>query len=143
MVQSSPSEHEHRVPKFLFRAFPPLELVEDILRSCGLRGGLSDMRQFKRDDVAAGVATADTWLPLLEPYYLPCKAKRFFHTGKEFTTGCLITVLRHIVRPHGYDVFAQERAYQGVKQTLYQLKPIPTAAGLHGMGIPNPEVTFE
>ena len=142
MLQQIPNNCENRIPKFLFRAIPPAELVESILRSCGLRGGFSDLRQFKRDDVAAGVITSDTWLPLLEPYYLPCKARRFFYNGKEFTTGSVITVLRHIVRPHGYDLFAQERAIHGVKHTLYQLKPIQNALGMFDMSGVNLEVTF-
>lgn len=132
-------QHKTNVPKYLFRAIPPIELVEDILRSCGLRGGVSDRRQFKRDDVAQGVITADTWLPILEPYYLPCKATRFFHDGKEFDTGRIITVLRHILRPHGYNLDAQERAIHGVKHTLYMIQRITQVYDLSGMSL---EVTF-
>ena len=61
----------------------------------------------------------DEWLPELESYYLPCKSARFFGN---FDAAKLVTILRHIVRPYGYDLLAQERLYKDSKQTLYQIR---------------------
>ena len=35
----------------------------------------------------------------------------------------LMTIFRHILRPHGYDLHAQERLYKEHKHTLYQIQP--------------------
>lgn len=62
----------------------------------------------------------EEWLPELEPYYLPCKAKRFLYGTMD--SAKLITILRHIVRVYDYDLIAQERLYKDSKQTLYQIQ---------------------
>jgi hypothetical protein len=102
----------------LFRKDPPKELVEHILRSAGLIG-MTDLRWFTKDELL--LAGYEEWLPQLEPYYLPCKAVRFIHG--EMDTARLVTVFRHILRPHGYDLHAQERLYKEHKHTLYQIQP--------------------
>ena len=100
----------------LFRKPPPKELVELILRSCGFHG-LHDLRWFSKSELRLEV---EEWLPTLEPYYLPCKAKRFLHG--DIDASKLITILRHIIRVYDYDLLAQERLYKDSKQTLYQIR---------------------
>jgi hypothetical protein len=65
------------------------------------------------------------WLPLLEPYYIPCKARRFLLSG-EMDSARLITILRHVCRQWDHDLSAQERLYKDAKQTLYQIQPLTT-----------------
>ena len=76
--------------KKLFRKEPPKELVEQILRSIGLLG-LHDLRWFTKEELI--LETNEEWLPLLYPFYLPCKAKRFLDDG--FDANRLITIMRH------------------------------------------------
>lgn len=120
--------------KKLFRSLPPKDLVESILRSCGLLG-LHDLRWFSKDELK--VVEQDDWLPLLYPYYLPCKAKRFLNEALD--TSRLITILRHILRPHGYDLSVQERLYRDQKQSLYQIQPLHSFKDLSGVSL---EVDF-
>jgi len=103
--------------KKLFRKDPPKELVELILRSAGFIG-MTDLRWFTKDEM---ILSGEEWLPQLEPYYLPCKAARFVHG--EMDHARLVTIFRHILRPHGYDLHAQERLYKEHKHTLYQIQP--------------------
>jgi hypothetical protein len=104
--------------KKLFRKEPPAELVGTILRASGLLG-VEDLRWFTKDELVT--TGCEEWLTLLEPYYLPCKATRFLHG--ELNGSRLITVFRHILRPHGYDIHVQERLYKEHKHTLYQIQP--------------------
>ncbi|NBV77965.1 hypothetical protein EBR66_07400 [bacterium] len=104
--------------KKLFRQEPPIDLVTSILRATGLLG-MEDLRWFTKDELV--LTGFEEWLLHLEPYYLPCKAKRFLHG--EMDGARLITIFRHIVRPHGYDIHVQERLYKEHKHTLYQIQP--------------------
>lgn len=102
--------------KHLFRKRPMLELVEQILQALHFTG-LEDGRAFQKSDI--DVAAFEELLPLLEPYYLPCKAKLFLY---EFSQAKAITVIRHLLRAQGYKLRAYEKVSQGVKQTLYQIE---------------------
>lgn len=104
--------------KKLFRKEPPKELVDSILRTTGLLD-MTDLRWFTKDELI--LAGHEEWLQHLEPYYLPCKASRFLHN--EMDTARLITIFKHIIRPHGYDLHVQERLYKEHKHTLYQIQP--------------------
>ena len=104
--------------KKLFRKEPPAELVGMILRASGLLG-VEDLRWFTKDELV--MTSSEEWLTLLEPYYLPCKATRFLHG--DLNGSRLVTIFRHILRPHGYDIHVQERLYKEHKHTLYQIQP--------------------
>lgn len=102
--------------KHLFRKKPELDLVKDILR--GLKfTGLTDARLFHKNDIS--LEAFEEYLVLLEPYYLPCKAKLFL---RNFDSNKAITVLRHILRAHGYRLRAYEKLIQNKKQTFYQIE---------------------
>ena len=113
--------------KKLFRKEPPKELVDSILRASGLLG-MIDLRWFTRDELV--LTGYEEWLPTLEPYYLPCKASRFLHG--EMDSAKLITIFRHILRPHGYDLHVQERLYKEHKHTMYQIQPTNPFRDLSG-----------
>ena len=102
--------------KHLFRKKPTIELVSDILKSLHFTG-LDDARLFHKSDIV--LSAFEEWLPHLEPFYLPCKAKLFLYN---FNTNKAITVIRHLLRAHGYRLRAYEKVNQGVKQTLYQIE---------------------
>lgn len=121
--------------KKLFRKEPSKELVEQILRSIGLLG-LHDLRWFTKEELI--VDSHEEWLPLLYPFYLPCKAKRFLDDG--FDANRLITIMRHCIRQHGYDLSVQERLYKDKKHSLYQLQPVQSYKDLSGANL---EVTFD
>lgn len=119
-------------PKHLFRTIPPKELVERVLQACGLLG-LHDLRWFSKDEIS--FIAAEEWLVEVEPYYLPCKARRFFYERTtEVGAETVITVLRHLVSAHEYRLQTQERLYKDVKQTLYQIVPCDPFQGLDGVG---------
>lgn len=101
--------------KRLFRKIPSEEFVIEILEHLKLQG-LQEKRWFTKDELF--IDTVDEWLPLLEPYYIPCKAKRFL---LNVNSSRIITILRHILHPIGYDLRTQERMYKLQKTTMYQL----------------------
>ncbi len=100
----------------MFRRPPPLDIVEQVLRSLKFTG-LYDKRWFVKEDLPTD--TLDSWLPLVEPYYLPCKAQRFLE--REMTPARIITVLRHICKANNIEVKVQERMLNGHKTTFYQV----------------------
>jgi hypothetical protein len=101
--------------KRLFRKIPSREFVNEILEHLKLQG-LQEKRWFTKDELH--METVDEWLPILEPYYIPCKAKRFL---LNVTSSRVITILRHILHPLGYDLRTQERMYKLQKTTMYQI----------------------
>ena len=101
--------------KRLFRKIPYREFVNEILEHLKLQG-LQEKRWFTKDELH--METVDEWLPILEPYYIPCKAKRFL---LNVTSSRVITILRHILHPLGYDLRTQERMYKLQKTTMYQI----------------------
>lgn len=112
--------------KRLFRVIPPKELVIEILQHLRLLG-LHDLRWFTREEL--NLETLDEWLPLLEPYYIPCKARRFL---EDMDATRIVTIVRHILQPHGYELHTQERMYKTSKATLYQIQPIQSHTDLSG-----------
>jgi hypothetical protein len=102
--------------KHLFRKKPSLELVHDILIALRFNG-LNDTRLFTKNDIA--VEAFEEFLPQLDPYYLPCKSKLFL---RGFDSNKAITVLRHLLRAHGYKLHAYEKVNQGAKLTYYQFE---------------------
>ena len=102
--------------KLLFRERPPVELIEDIFKQLRLTG-LQNSPWFTKDELPLG--TLENWLPLLEPYYLPCKAKRFLM--RDMNGSKLITILRHLLGTIGGTMNTCERVLGGRKKTMYQI----------------------
>ena len=102
--------------KHLFRKKPSLELVCDILTALKF-SGLNDTRLFTKNDIC--IEVFEEFLPQLDPYYLPCKSKLFLRNFNQIKA---ITVLRHLLRAHGYKLRAYEKVHQGAKLTYYQFE---------------------
>jgi hypothetical protein len=100
----------------MFRTPPPLELVDQVLRSLKL-SGVYDKRWFSKDELP--MDSLDEWLPSVEPYYLPCKAQRYLH--RDLTPNCVITILRHLLKANSIELKTQEKMINGRKTTLYQV----------------------
>jgi hypothetical protein len=105
------------MPPKLFRELPPLDLVTTVLTGIGL-SGITDTRLFSLEDIKLDAVI--TWAPLLEPYYLPCKAKRYFDP---LDNRRVITILRHLLPLHGFRLQTYERNFNGKKRTVYQIHP--------------------
>ena len=100
----------------MFRKVPPLDVVDQVLRSLKL-GSITEKRWFSKEELS--LETLDEWMPLVEPFYLPCKAERYLQG--EMTSSRVITVLRHMLKAHKIDLKVQERMVNGHKTTLYQV----------------------
>jgi len=116
-------------PIKIFRKEPPLSIIQNLLKELGFIG-LNDLRWFSRDEIR--LDTIDSWLPEIESYYLPCKAKRFIHNWTDIS---ILTILRHCIHCHGYTLQKEERLYKNVKQSLYQIQPIYSSVDLSGASL--------
>ena len=101
----------------MFRKIPPKLLVEEILIALGFTG-ITDRRTFFKESL--DFLSLEAYLPVLEPYYFPCKAKLFLH---ESTAESSLTILRQILRPHNVQIKSFERTKDKKKFTEYQLFP--------------------
>ena len=119
------------IQKSIFREKPPIELVNNILKNMGFEHGLTDTKTFTKDQLIDD--KVEEWISLLEPYSIPCKARRFLDY---LTKEKLITVIRHIIRVHNFDLRTQERVLCGVKKTVYRIEPVtPSFKAREGMFI--------
>ena len=101
----------------LFREKPPIDVINTTLHELGFIG-LNDTKLFCAEELR--IETLEEWVPLLEPYYLPCKAKRYFDT---LDPRRIITILRHVLPNHGFRLQSYERLHLGKKRTVYQMHP--------------------
>ena len=102
--------------KGLFKKLPPKELVNEVLVHLQFIG-FNDNRIFTKYDIPKDkFEEIITWI---EPYYIPCKVKRFLY---EINENKQITIIRHLLRAHKYDLNAHEKLVNGIKTTTYQLK---------------------
>jgi hypothetical protein len=102
--------------KGLFKKVPPKELVNEVLVHLQFIG-FNDNRIFTKYDIPKDkFEEIITWI---EPYYIPCKVKRFLYNINENKQ---ITIIRHLLRAHKYDLNAHEKLVNGIKTTTYQLK---------------------
>ena len=101
----------------LFRELPPIEVITTMLIELGFTG-ITDTKLFSSEEI--NLNTVESWAPILEPYYLPCKAKRYFDS---LDSRRIITILRHVLPLHGYGLQCYERMHLGKKRTVYQMHP--------------------
>jgi len=103
----------------LFKTIPPRELVYKVLQTFGLNG-LDDTRNFTRQDINKLGTIDKIYLlkPLLEEYYLPCKARTYLNDINEKN---IITILRQLIRIYGYSIVSREKYIKGNKFIIYQL----------------------
>ena len=101
--------------KTLFRIKIGKKFIEEILVHIGFLG-LHDKKTFTKYDISKD--KFEEIIVLVEPYYIPCKAKRFLYDLNE---GKQITILRHLLREIGYDLLVQEKVVHSIKSTTYQI----------------------
>ena len=103
----------------LFRECIPREIVTEILIFLKF-DNIEDTRVFTMKDLKP--AEFDPALLILEPYYIPCKARKYLYG--EMTAHRIVTVLRQILRTQGYGLISQERTISGKKELHYQIQPM-------------------
>ena len=81
----------------VFREIPPIDLVNQCLSCIGL-SGIDDFSTFSKQTII--VNRFEECLPLLEPYYLPCKANDYLYKTP-FTYNHILTILRQVLKVHG------------------------------------------
>lgn len=98
----------------LFREIPPWSVVAEVLTL--LR--LSTQPPFTFQKSAIDLSRSPDAVDLLVPYYLPCKAAQFLEFTDEKRW---ITILRHIIAPHGYVLISKETTRDKKKIILYTI----------------------
>jgi hypothetical protein len=99
----------------LFRIQIEKKIVEELLIHIGFLG-LHDKKMFTKFNIPKD--KFEEIVIQIEPYYIPCKAKRFLYDLNE---GKQITILRHLLRAIGYDLLVQEKVLHNLKTTTYQI----------------------
>jgi hypothetical protein len=116
--------------KNLFREIPPWHLIEEVLDILGL--SKHPPFTFQRNEIR--LEQTIEAVSLLEPYYIPSKARQFLsHTDEKRW----ITVLRHILENHGWSVISKETTRDKKKTIIYSVQRVNTV-----MSTPV-EVTFD
>ncbi len=110
------------MPK-LFREIPPVSFVEQLLQTCGLQS-IQDPSWFQKHQIQ--LEAFEELLPILEPFYIPCKAQEYLYTS--FTQARAITILRQVLRVHNVNIVSKEKTCGSEKQLWYQLQHPQTSS---------------
>ncbi len=102
----------------VLREIPLKEKVEEWLHLVKING-FNDNHTFTEESFCW--PGFDQLLLECEPYYYPCKAAKFLHGA--MTMNRAMTILRQIVRPHGYTFRTRERLAHRRKYNEYFLTP--------------------
>jgi len=100
----------------LFREHVSKEKVSEVLQLLHFTGP-NDSRLFTIKDV--NISNFDMVILILEPYYIPCKAKKYLYG--DLTPHRVLTVLRQILKNIGFTLYGQERTIGRKKETIYQI----------------------
>lgn len=103
----------------LFTSKVDIRLLLKLL-TCFSLNGLNDKKIFSKYDIIQNntISKINEIVPELETYYLPCKAKLYL---SNITEKRAITILKQVLRLHGYYLFSKEKNYNGAKTTFYQV----------------------
>lgn len=104
------------MPK-LFREVPPKDILEVFFQHVLRLKNLHDSTWFSKSSI--DLHELETYLPLIEPYYMPCKAKDFLHPPLTQARG--ITIIRQLLTSAHIPLFSQEKTCGGVKGMWYQI----------------------
>jgi hypothetical protein len=110
----------------MFRVPIEKKVIEEVLQQLNFIG-LHDKKEFTKYDISR--EKFEEAILLIEPYYLPCKARRFLYDLNE---GKQITILRHLLRSIDYDLLVQEKVLHNVKSTTYQIYEKNVPVSIHG-----------
>ncbi len=114
----------------LFRECIPRDVINEVLALVKFHS-IEDTRVFTMKDLKP--AEFDPALLLLEPYYIPCKAKKYLYG--EMTAHRIVTIMRQILRTQGYGLISQERPIGGKKELHYQIQPMVFNEGVDSPGV--------
>jgi len=106
----------------IFRNKPPLELVEQILETFGLKT-TCDKAWFTKPQIH--LDKLEILLVELEPYYMPCMA-----VLTPLTQSRALTILRQILREYGISIKSVEKSTGGKKQIWYSIHSTQTNANI-------------
>jgi len=103
----------------LFRKTLSDELITKVVGAFGFRC-LTDRRCFSRSDLIKldTVSKIKELKPLLEVYYLPCKARTYLN---DLTEKNIVTILRQVIKTKGYTICSREKYLKGDKFIIYNL----------------------
>ena len=103
----------------LFTSKVDIQFVIQLLKCFDL-SSLQDKKTFSKFDIIQNntVQKVAMLIPQIETYYLPCKAKIYL---LELNEKRVITILKQILRLHGYYLASKERNYNNSKITFYQV----------------------
>lgn len=101
----------------LFIRYIDKETLVKVLHCFGLKD-LEDKKMFSKNDLvqAHTVVQLNEMKPLLESFYLPCKAKIYIDNLNEKKA---ITVLKQLLRLHGHVLVSKERNINNKKVIFY------------------------
>lgn len=97
------------------------DLVERLMQCYGL-GGFNDKRSFCKFDLEKSntINRVNGIMEELRPYYLPCKAKTYLNN---LDVKKSITLLKQVIRLHGYFLKTKEKSVNTRKIMYYVLTP--------------------
>jgi hypothetical protein len=122
------------MPRFIFRETPPRDLVSALLQGYGLHS-IEDLSPFTKSHI--NLTLIESLLPLLEQYYIPCKAQEYLH--HPLTHSRALTILRQILKSHDISLNVTEKSTGGVKTTWYSLQTVLEGGSQDNSGI---EISF-
>ena len=105
----------------LFREKPSRELACKLVHYCGL-AGLQDTRYFSRFDMQRENTIKkinEHLIDNLKKLYIRCKAESYLSVLDEHA---VITILRQVLRIHGYTVISRTRCVDGIRFTEYKIQ---------------------
>lgn len=103
----------------LFRKRVELDTLLEVMDCFGLKG-LTDKKSFSKSDLME-IGTVDKingMIHKLDEYYMPCKSKVYLDS---LTEKRAITILKQILRIHGYFLASSERNFNNQKVIFYRL----------------------
>ena len=103
----------------LFRKRVDIDTLLVVMRCFGLTS-LNDKKSFCKSDLLeiGTVIQIRELIPALEEFYMPCKSRVYL---ENLTEKRAITVLKQILRIHGYFLASSERNFNGRKVIFYRL----------------------
>jgi hypothetical protein len=114
----------------LFRQIPPWPIIEDVLFMLNL--SKYPPFTFQRSDIS--LEQSIDAVSLIEPYYIPSKARQFLsHTDEKRW----VTILRHLLEHHGWSVVSKETTRDKKKTILYSVQRVGSVMGT------SVEITFD
>ncbi len=100
----------------VFRHVPPLDLMNAMCKACGLTD-VHDSKAFLKERIQLDLF--QNYLPELEPYYVPCKARDFLLLP--LTPQRAIVILRHVLKAHDKLLDSFEKSMHTKRLVWYRI----------------------